>query len=208
MRALERLMRAVDAFSEWTGRAVMWLAAAMVLITAYNVFERYFLGRNTTYLIELNWHLYSLVFLLGAAYTLKHDAHVRVDLIYHNLGPRGRAWVNAFGVLAFLLPVCIVVIWVSIVGRPLPLPNRPFPDWVPTWFDHSFVGRAWRFKQGSPDPGGLPYWYVLKTAIPVGFFFLSLQGVAELIRNVLFLSGRTPVAAPEPNVPPPPERKR
>lgn len=178
MRALERLMTIIDTFSEWTGRALMWLTTAMVLITAYNVFERYFLHRNTSALIELNWHFYSLIFLLGAAYTLKHDGHVRVDLVYHRLSPRAKAWVNLVGTVLFLLPVCFVVIYSSI--------------YHPRGFEFSFVGRAWRFGEGSPDPGGLPARYLLKTALPLGFFLLGVQGLAEILRNALRLRGRLP----------------
>jgi len=189
MRALRLFVRGVDAISEGVGRTVMWLAAAMVLLTAYNVFERYVLGRNTTYLIELNWHFYSVIFLLGAAYTLKHDGHVRVDMLYHNLSARGRAWVNLFGSLFFLLPLALLIIWSTLQSSY-------------GGFENSFVGRSWRFHERSPDPGGLPARYLLKTMIPVGFALLALQGLAEAARNALFLlesrpRRRKPEAPPE-----------
>ena len=174
MRALQFFVRVVDRISEGTGRIVMWLALAMVLLTSYNVFERYVLGRNTTYLIELNWHLYSVIFLLGAAYTLKHDGHVRVDMLYHKLGSRGRAWINLLGSLFFLLPLAGFLIWGTLWSKY-------------GGFENSFVGRSWRFWERSPDPGGLPARYLLKTMIPVGFALLALQGLAEAARNALFL---------------------
>lgn len=173
MRLLERLVCWIDNFSEWTGKTVMWLTSAMVLITAYNVFERYVLHNNTAYLIELNWHFYSIIFLFGAAYTLKHDGHVRVDIIYHKLGPRGKAWINMLGCLFFLLPLAFVIVYVS--------------------FESGFIGRSWRVLERSPDPGGLPARYLLKTALPLGFSLLALQGIAEILRNFLFLySEQTP----------------
>ncbi len=173
-KGLERFVKVVDAISEGVGRAVMWLALAMVLITAYNVFERYLLGRNTTYLIELNWHFYSVIFLLGAAYTLKHDGHVRVDMLYHRLGERGRAWVNLLGSLFFLLPLALLIIWATLSSKY-------------GGFENSFVGRSWRVWERSPDPGGLPARYLLKTMIPVGFALLALQGLAEAARSALVL---------------------
>jgi len=191
VRILERFVRVVDALSEGTGRIVMWLALAMVLLTSYNVFERYALGRNTTYLIELNWHFYSVIFLLGAAYTLKHDGHVRVDMLYHKLGSRGRAWVNLLGSLFFLLPLAGFLIWGTLWSKY-------------GGFENSFVGRSWRFWERSPDPGGLPARYLLKTMIPVGFALLALQGLAEAARNALFLlQTRPPGPPPAPGAPEP-----
>lgn len=171
-----RLIRWIDTCSEWMGRLVMWLTTGMMLITVYNVTERYAFGHNTTYLIELNWHFYSLIFLLGAAYTFKHDGHVRVDLLYHRMKPRAKAWVNLLGTLLFLLPFCGVVIYTSLAST--------------RGFEFSLVGLSWRTLEGSPDPGGLPARYLLKSALPLGFFLLALQGVAEVLRNVLFLKTR------------------
>jgi len=170
MLFLAQVVRGIDTFSEWTGKTIMWLTTAMVLITVYNVFERYALHSNTAYLIELNWHLYSIIFLLGAAYTLKHDGHVRVDLLYHKLSPRGKAWINMLGCLFFLLPVVFVIVYVS--------------------FESNFIGRAWAVSERSPDPGGLPARYLLKTVLPLGFSLLALQGIAEILRNFLFLFGK------------------
>lgn len=174
LRGLRLFVRVVDRISEGIGRIVMWFALVMVLLTAYNVFERYVLGRNTTYLIELNWHLYSVIFLLGAAYTLKHDGHVRVDMLYHRLSSRGKAWINLVGSLFFLLPLTGFLIWGTLWSKY-------------GGFENSFVGRSWKVLERSPDPGGLPARYLLKTMIPVGFSLLALQGLAEAARNALFL---------------------
>jgi len=150
----------------------MWLTTAMVIIIVYNVFSRYVLQNSITALSELAWHFYALIFLLGAAYTLKHDGHVRVDLLYHRFNNRQKAWVNLLGTLFFLIPVSVTIIWYLVMS----------PS-----FERSFVVQSWRIGEISNEPGGLPARYLIKTAIPIGFLFLILQGIAEMSRNILFL---------------------
>lgn len=169
---LVRISNSIDRLSVLLGNAVSFLTAVMVILTAYIVFERYVIGTSTVVLSELNWHFGALIFLLGAAYTLGNDQHVRVDLIYHNLNARTKARINLIGTLLLLVPVCIVVLWVSLFS----------PS-----FEQSFVVRAWRFAESSPDPGGLPAFYLLKTFIPISFFILLLQGIAEIIKCTNFL---------------------
>ncbi len=171
MRALLRIAHRIDRTNEWVGRIVYWLTLAMVGVGAYNTLVRYLdrftgLGLSSNTYIELQWYMYSLIFLLGAAWTLKHDAHVRVDVLFARLAPRGRAWVNLVGAALFLLPFCILVIWTS---------------W-PT------VHNSWAVLEVSPDPGGLPR-YPIKTVIPVAFFLLFLQGISMAIRQIAFLRG-------------------
>lgn len=166
---LARLAGAIEAISEWSGRAVAWLVLALVLITAWDVAMRYLFQSGSIRLQELQWHLFALMFLLGAAYTLKHDGHVRVDVFLRNprIGPRGRALVDLLGTVLFLIPFCVLVIKGSV----------------------PFVENAWRFGESSPDPGGLPHRFLLKAAIPLGFALLLLQGLALAIRSVLVLRG-------------------
>jgi TRAP-type mannitol/chloroaromatic compound transport system permease small subunit len=140
----------------------------MTLLVGYDVAMRYLFHRGSVALQELEWHLFALLFLLGAAYTYKHDGHVRVELFYQKLGERGRAWVDLFGNVFFLLPFCALVIWSS-------------------W---PFVYNAFIFSESSPDPGGLPYRFVLKAAIPLGFLLLALQGVAASLRSAVTLFAR------------------
>jgi TRAP-type mannitol/chloroaromatic compound transport system permease small subunit len=108
-------VRAADAVSEYSGRAVRWLVAVMVLVGAFNAVARY-LGRGTgvnlssNAYIELQWYLFSIVFLLGVSYALKHDAHVRVDVLYGRLGPRGRAWIDLLGTVLFLIPFSVFML--------------------------------------------------------------------------------------------------
>lgn len=175
---LERLACAIDAFNEWSGRLVAWLVLAMVLIICWDVAMRYLFQSGSIMLQELQWHLFSLVFLLGAAYTLRHDGHVRVDVFLRSrrIGPRGRAAVDLFGTALFLVPFCVLVIHGSL----------------------PFVENSYRFGEGSPDPGGLSHRFLLKAAIPLGFALLLLQGLALMIRSAQVLLGARPAPDEDP----------
>lgn len=163
------LVRLIDAISEWSGRISAWLILCMVLLVCYDVFMRYTFNTTSVALQELEWHLFALTFLLGAAYTLKHDDHVKVDIIYHTrwINPRRKAYLGIIGGLLFLLPFCVLIIYSS----------------------YPFVHNAFIQNEGSPDPGGLPYRWLLKAAIPLGFFLLLLQGIADILRNLFLLPG-------------------
>ena len=152
----------IERVSEWTGRGTSWLVLAMVLLIAYDVAMRYLFRTGSVALQELEWHLFALIFLLGAGYTLKHDDHVRVDVLYQSrwMNDRRRAWVNLLGTLVFLIPFCVLII-------------------VSSW---PFLHDSFVHGEGSPDPGGLPYRWLLKAAIPAGFALLLLQGIAIAIR--------------------------
>ncbi len=166
---LARAAAGLEALSEFSGRLVAWLVLLLVLLISYDVAMRYLFQGGSVALQELEWHLFALIFLLGAAYTLKHDGHVRVDVFYQNrLGARGRAWVDLLGTLFFLLPFCLLVI-------------------LSSW---PFVHDAWQFHEASPDPGGLPARWLLKAAIPLGFLLLLLQGLADAMRKLMTLLGR------------------
>jgi TRAP-type mannitol/chloroaromatic compound transport system permease small subunit len=171
MQALLRVASVVDRVNGAVGRVVAWLVVGMVLVGAFNAVARYvgrYIGANlsSNAWIELQWYLFSLVFLLGAAYTLERNAHVRVDVLYGRLSARGKAWIDLVGTVVFLLPFCAFGIWVS----------------LPT------VQSSWAVLEMSPDPGGLPR-YPIKTAIPIAFALLFLQGISELIKRVAFLRG-------------------
>ena len=157
----------LDRFSILTGSALGWLALLMTLLICYDVMMRYFFHSGSVAIQELQWHLFSVIFLLGAAVTLKHDGHARVDLIYRSrfVSARQRAWINLGGALLLLAPFCILIITTS-------------------W---PFVWQAWTFAEGSPDPGGLPGRWAVKAMIPLGFLLLLLQGLAEALKNLLFI---------------------
>ena len=135
-----------------------------MLLVCYDVAMRYLFQAGSVALQELEWHLFALIFLLGAAYTLKHDEHVRVDVLYQAkwMTPRRRAMVNLFGCLFLLLPFCILMIVSSV----------------------PFVEQSYGWGEASPDPGGLPHRWLLKAMIPLGFVLLVLQGLALCIRSL------------------------
>ena len=169
-----RIASHIDRTNEWIGRIVYWLTLFMVLVGAYNAIVRYLdrytgLGLSSNTYIELQWYMYSLVFLLGAAYTLKHNAHVRVDILFARLAPRGRAWVNLLGTILFLIPFCILVLWTS-------------------W---PAVRNSWIVAEMSPDPGGLPR-YPIKAVIPLAFLLLLFQGLSLAIKQIAVLRGDLP----------------
>jgi TRAP-type mannitol/chloroaromatic compound transport system permease small subunit len=119
-------------------------------------------------MIEVEWHIFSLIFLLGAGYTFKHDRHVRVDLFYSRFSAKGKAWVNLLGCLLFLIPFCLILIKAS------------FP----------YVSLSYRLSEISSDPGGLPGRYLIKGAIPLGIFFLLLQAVSLAFSSWLIVTNR------------------
>lgn len=174
-------VRAVDALSEWTGRAVVWLVGVMVLVGAGNAVLRY-VGRwtgahfSSNAWVELQWYLFSVVFLMGASYALRHDAHVRVDVFYGRLSPRGRAWIDLGGTVLFLVPFSVFML-------------------VASW---PSVAASWRVREGSPDPGGLARWPI-KAVVLLAFALLLLQGIAEAVKRVRVLRGEAPPPAPEPD---------
>jgi len=164
---LARLAERLDAVSEWSGRLVAWLVLAMTLLVGYDVGLRYLFGKSSVAMQELEWHLFALVFLLGAAYTLRHNGHVRVEVLYQKFSARTQAWLDLAGTLLFLVPFCIIII----------ISSMPF------------VGNSFHFNEMSPDPGGLPYRYLLKAAIPLGFVLLLVQGIADAAHKLAFLFG-------------------
>lgn len=159
---LSHLAERLSLVAEHTGRAVAWLALLLVLVVCYDVAMRYLFRGGSIAVQELAWHFYALLFLLGAAYTLRHDGHVRVDLVYQRLSPRTRAWIDLTGAVLFLLPLCAVIIATAV----------------------PFAYQAYVHAEGSPDVGGLPYRFVLKSAIPLGFALLALQGIAQAAASV------------------------
>jgi TRAP-type mannitol/chloroaromatic compound transport system permease small subunit len=161
-------INSIETIVEWAGKTAAWLILAMVLVICYDVTMRYLFQNGSIALQELEWHLFALIFLLGCAYTYKYDEHVRVDIIYRSrfLSDKHRALINIFGTLFLLLPFCILIL-------------------ISTW---PFVENSFYYNEASPDPGGLPYRYILKASILVAFGLLILQGLADLVKNSLALS--------------------
>ena len=169
---LKKIRRWIDTLNEWIGRGVSWVTLALVLVVFVDVVMRYLFNTSFVFTQELEWHLFAFIFLIGAGYTLLHDGHVRVDIIYQRLGKKGRAWINLIGVIFFLLPGCIMVI-------------------VTSW---EFVYNAWVVMEGSPDPGGIPYRFIVKGTITVGFLLLTLQGISLGISSLLQILGKEDTA--------------
>jgi TRAP-type mannitol/chloroaromatic compound transport system permease small subunit len=166
-----RLAAGIDRFNARIGRFVYWLTLIMVLVGSFNAVARY-LGRyigvnlSSNAFLEAQLYLFGILFLLGAAYTLLEDGHVRVDVAYSMLSDRGRAWINLLGSVLFLIPFCILMLWV-------------------TW---SYVVNSWSVWEMSPDPGGLPR-YPIKTIIPIAFVLLILQGFSQFIKHLAEVLG-------------------
>lgn len=165
MAVLRAVVHSIDRFTDVGGRVLAWLALAMGVLTALIVVMRYGFNFNSIYIQELVVYLHGTLFMLGAAYTLKRGAHVRVDIFYRGFSPRTRAWVDALGGIVFLMPFCLFVLGVS-------------------W---QFVAESWAIREISSEPGGIPAVFLLKSLIPLMAMNLLLQGVAETLRNTLVL---------------------
>lgn len=168
MKPLLALSRAIDALNEAVGRGACWLVLLCILISAGNAVSRYGFSYSSNGLLEIQWYLYTLVFLGAAGYTLKHNAHVRIDLIAGRLSPRAQAWIDIFGHLFMLLPVCAIMLWFG---------------WA------AFV-ESYRINEMSTDAGGLLRWPI-KFVVPAAFALLILQGLSETIKKFALL-GATP----------------
>jgi TRAP-type mannitol/chloroaromatic compound transport system permease small subunit len=173
-RLLLRFALAVDRLNGAVYTAVRWLTLLMILVGAFNAIARY-LTRFTGVAIasnawfDLQWYMFSLVFLLGAAWALRHDVHVRVDVVYLRASRRARAWIDVLGTVFFLIPFCVMMLVTS---------------WPAVW-------NSWAVREGSPDPGGLAR-YPIKTVLLVSFALLLLQALAQLVRKGAVLLGGLP----------------
>jgi len=169
VNALLKLSHAIDALSERIGRLVYWLVLAVVLISAANASVRKAFNYSSNSFLEIQWYLFSVIFLLGAGYVLLHNAHVRIDIIAGRLSGRAQNWIDVFGIVFFLFPMALVIMKLS---------------W-PLFMD------AFTRNEVSTNAGGLIVWPA-RLLVPVGFFLLIMQGVSELIKRIAFLRGLIP----------------
>ena len=169
MKALLALSRAIDAMSERIGRTIYWLVLVAVVISAANATVRKIFNYSSNSFLEIQWYLFSLIFLFCAGYTLKHNEHVRIDIITGRLSARARAVIDIFGTVFFLLPMAILIMYLS---------------W-PTFVD------AYTRNEVSTNAGGLIIWPA-RLMVPVGFFLLIAQALSELIKRIAFLNGMIP----------------
>jgi TRAP-type mannitol/chloroaromatic compound transport system permease small subunit len=170
MPALLRLSRAIDAVNAAIGRFAEWLVLIVILIGAATATLRYLFNYGSNAFFESQWYLFGGIVLLGAAYTLNRNEHVRVDLVYGYLSRRGRLWVDTIGLVLFLLPAMLYLAWLS-------------------W---PMVERAWRIGETSSNFGGLVRWPVY-LMLPLGFALVALQGISELIKRIAGLAGAAAV---------------
>ncbi|MEJ2453116.1 MAG: TRAP transporter small permease subunit [Candidatus Thiodiazotropha sp.] len=164
-RALSAAADLFDGINEFLGSAVSWVSLLMVLVTFVIVVLRYAFDLGWIWLQESVTYMHAALFLIGAAYTLKHEGHVRVDIFYRKFTPRTRAWVDLGGALFLLLPVCLFIFSVS-------------------W---DYVAQSWELREGSREAGGLDGVYLLKSLILVMAALLVLQGLSQALRRLLVL---------------------
>jgi len=164
---LRAIANKLDRFAETTGRFIAWLTLGMVVITFTVVVLRYLFHSGSIALQESITYLHATLFMLGAAWTLKQDGHVRVDIFYSKQSRRTRAWIDLAGTLLLLFPVCGFILFSSL----------------------DYVAASWSVQEGSQEAGGLDAVFLLKTAIPVMAVLLLLQGCAIILNNILVITG-------------------
>jgi TRAP-type mannitol/chloroaromatic compound transport system permease small subunit len=169
VNALLAFSRSVDRLIEAVGKSTIWLILIVVVISAGNAVFRYAFDWSSNGLLEIQWYMFSAIFLLCAGYVLYKNEHIRIDVIAGRMSPRAQNWIDVFGIVAFLLPMVVLTMYLS-------------------W---AVFMNAWVSGETSPNPGGLVRWPV-RLLLPVGFFLLLLQGLSELVKRFAFLTGRGP----------------
>jgi TRAP-type mannitol/chloroaromatic compound transport system permease small subunit len=169
MQALLKLSGLIDGLSERVGRAAIWLILVVVLISAGNAVSRFAFDLSSNAMLEIQWYLFSAIFLFCAAYVLKKNEHIRIDVIAGRYSDRVQNWIDVFGILVFLLPMAVLIAWTA------------WPVFM----------NAWNSGEMSSNPGGLVRWPV-RLLLPLGFALLILQAVSELIKRIAFLAGQGP----------------
>lgn len=178
MNALLKLSGLIDALTERVGKSLIWLVLIMTIISAGNAVMRYTIHYSSNAFLEIQWYLFSAIFLLGAGYTLKKNEHVRIDLIAGKFSKRGQTWIDIFGIIFFLMPMAIAIMYLS------------WPVFM----------LAIETNEQSNNAGGLTVWPA-RLMVPAGFFLLVLQGLSELIKRVGFLKGLCPDPTEKPKGP-------
>ena len=169
MKPFLLLANLIDKTNNYIGRAASWLVLAAVLVSAGNAVIRYALGDSSNAWLELQWVLIAAVFLLCAGYTLLHQQHVKIDILYARFSRRVQLWIDILGTIFFLWPMAFIIMWLS------------WPVFI----------TAFMSGEVSANTGGLTLWWA-RLLVPVGFFFLILQGLSELIKRVAILRGLIP----------------
>jgi TRAP-type mannitol/chloroaromatic compound transport system permease small subunit len=169
LQALLKLSRGIDAFTRWTGKRLAWLILVAVVISAVNAVMRKTFDISSNSWLELQWVLFSIVFLMCSPWTLLDNEHIRIDIVSNALPKTARSVIDVIGHAFFLMPLCIVMI---ITGGP-------------------FFMRSFEVNEQSGNAGGLPQWPA-KSLVIVGFAFLLVQGISELIKRIAVMRGLIP----------------
>ena len=165
MRLLLSFSALVDAMNEKIGVICNWLVLLACVVSAGNAMIRYAYDQSSNAWLEVQWYMFAVIIMFGAAYTLRKNEHVRVDIVYMTLSRRGQLWIDILGTLVFLIPTCAILAWLS-------------------W---PFFMQSYNVFEHSSNAGGLLRWPI-KLVLPVGFALVALQGLSELIKRVAFLN--------------------
>lgn len=178
MRALLALSRVIDAVNLRLGKWLAWLVLAAILISAANAIVRKTLDTSSNAWLELQWYLFSIVFMMCAAWTLLANEHIRIDIVNSFFPKRLRDWIDVIGHLFFLIPFCLLMV---VTGWP-------------------FFVASWQVNEVSTNAGGLLVWPI-KLLVPIAFLFLLLQGLSELIKRIAIIRGLIPDTHDQPHHP-------
>lgn len=171
---LEQTYKKIGMISGFFGWLAGWLCVAMIIVVFYDVVMRYAFASGSVAMQEMEWHLFASMFLFGAAYTMREDANVRVDILYARMTNNKKAWINILGTIFFVFPMCLLIVWSAI----------------------DFVGYSLKIGETSPDPGGLPYRFLIKAVLPLSMLLVAIQGIGVILRNILILLGKDKQVAP------------
>lgn len=169
MQGLLKFAALIDGINERVGKAATWLVLIVVVISAGNAVMRYGINWSSNGLLEIQWYMFSGIFLLCAGYVFLKNEHIRIDVVAGRFSARTQNWIDVFGILVFLLPMALLTMYLS------------WPVFM----------NAWHTGEGSPNPGGLIRWPV-RLLMPVGFLLLTLQGFSELVKRLAFVTGNGP----------------
>lgn len=165
MNFLKRFVNTINKINNTLGKIFSWFTLLLILVVCIDVLLRYAFNYSIVAMQELEWHIFAVMFLMGASFTLLKDGHVRVDVFYVKYSEKTKAIINIIGTILFLIPLCVLIIWTS----------------------YEFAAISFRINETSPDGGGLPARYIIKSFIPISFFFLFLQGLSMLFNSILTL---------------------
>lgn len=166
MQGLLSLSKLIDSWNQWVGSLMKWLILGSTLVSCINAIVRKAFDVGSNAFLEIQWYFFATSFLLAAGYTLLNNEHVRIDVLSGKFSKRGQTWIDIIGLTLFLIPVCVTVVWLSM------------PEFL----------NALKSGEVSANAGGLILWPIYMT-LPLGFSFLLLQGISELIKRFAFLQG-------------------